>query len=68
MLKKDKIESAHLTSTFKSKKRKKDKDAVDTAPQKNNKKNQVIMKVLVVSSIELKGLRRSTALLSPMAC
>ena len=55
-LKKDKAESAHLAFTPKGNKRKNDKEAVNTTPKRNNKRNQVIQKVLVVSSIGLKDM------------
>ncbi|KAL0300379.1 UNVERIFIED_CONTAM: hypothetical protein Sangu_3124000 [Sesamum angustifolium] len=63
-LKQDKTECAYFTSTSKGKdkgkKRKKDNEAADTAPQKKQQKNQIIQR-LYVTSVRLKGILRNTA-------
>lgn len=62
-MKKDKAERAHLTSTLRAKtrarKRRKIKKLQIQHFKRTNERSWLIQKVLVVSSVKLKGMRRS---------
>ena len=52
------------TTNIKSKglKRKKNKETAGTASQKKQKRNQLIRERIIISSVELKGIKRNIAL------
>ena len=55
--------SIRYKSKEKEKKRNKVKEVANKNLKRNNKRNRIIRKVLVVSSLRLKGIRRSIALI-----